>query len=275
MTSLSDSFESGSVSSLANGNHAGALAFLMEELSVFFKAMHEGWVTKWSDENLTQSFKMTVCGMIDDRSEDRSCVGREAMQVYYNNVIEKVWGMDSTISWIPSDLDIVSETGASPVCIKYVVDQRQTCNKDGTHTSSNRLHYTTLVLDEYSGDFKISGMVMKPVSKEEEMDPELIECRDCIPDGYDEVPLPVPTLTRPCSHNNWDSVRVKRKWSLLRCRVCTSQWRLRASDVDRCMPFTKDSCTEASGCKKLHIHLRKQRKVDREKEAAAESAVCG
>eukprot|EP01060_Flectonema_neradi_P031122 TRINITY_DN4646_c0_g1_i1.p1 TRINITY_DN4646_c0_g1~~TRINITY_DN4646_c0_g1_i1.p1 ORF type:complete len:302 (+),score=39.25 TRINITY_DN4646_c0_g1_i1:78-908(+) len=276
MTSLSDSFGSGS-SSAANtlvAHSTDPLEFLKETLSVFFKAMHEGWITQWTDDHLTQSFRMTVCGKFDDPTEDRTCVGREAMQLYYNNVIEQVWGANSTISWVPLTMDIVSEPGATPICIKYIVDQRQICNTTGTETACYRLHYTTLVRDEESGDLKISGTVIKPSSKEQDMEPELVNCRNCIPSGYEEVPLPVPTLAKPCNHNSWDSVRVKRKWSLLRCRICTSQWRLRASDVDRCMPFTKDVCSDPK-CDKLHIFLRKQRKADREREAAAESAVCG
>ena len=28
------------------------------------------------------------------------------------------------------------------------------------------------------------------------------------------------SLTRPCAHNSWDNVRIKRGWAILRCRIC-------------------------------------------------------
>ncbi|KAJ9472089.1 hypothetical protein DIPPA_14442 [Diplonema papillatum] len=78
------------------------------------------------------------------------------------------------------------------------------------------------------------------------------------------VECPVPTFERPCQHNMWDSVRIKRKWCLLRCRLCESQWRLPASDIPirRCNEFAAHGCKNMT-CKALHIFLRKQRLEER------------
>ncbi|KAJ9452691.1 hypothetical protein DIPPA_27252 [Diplonema papillatum] len=74
----------------------------------------------------------------------------------------------------------------------------------------------------------------------------------------DDTPQP-----KPCSHNAWDSVRIKRKWCLLRCRACQAQWRLLASLVSasRCIEFITTGCTDP-GCENIHIFLRKQRLED-------------
>eukprot|EP01060_Flectonema_neradi_P003382 TRINITY_DN1216_c2_g2_i1.p1 TRINITY_DN1216_c2_g2~~TRINITY_DN1216_c2_g2_i1.p1 ORF type:complete len:315 (+),score=69.49 TRINITY_DN1216_c2_g2_i1:56-946(+) len=70
-------------------------------------------------------------------------------------------------------------------------------------------------------------------------------------------PLPPPIAERPCNHNSWDSVRVKKKRILLRCRTCGKQWKVKINAVKRCAKFPSGSCTNAS-CSLLHIHPRKQ-----------------
>eukprot|EP01064_Diplonema_japonicum_P012182 TRINITY_DN1963_c1_g1_i1.p1 TRINITY_DN1963_c1_g1~~TRINITY_DN1963_c1_g1_i1.p1 ORF type:complete len:294 (+),score=31.84 TRINITY_DN1963_c1_g1_i1:48-884(+) len=63
---------------------------------------------------------------------------------------------------------------------------------------------------------------------------------------------------RPCSHNNWDPVRVKRKHATLRCRTCTSQWKLHVAKVSRCAAhITPKGCPDGSECSLLHINARK------------------
>eukprot|EP01062_Namystynia_karyoxenos_P046358 TRINITY_DN3469_c0_g2_i2.p1 TRINITY_DN3469_c0_g2~~TRINITY_DN3469_c0_g2_i2.p1 ORF type:complete len:985 (+),score=241.06 TRINITY_DN3469_c0_g2_i2:247-2955(+) len=71
---------------------------------------------------------------------------------------------------------------------------------------------------------------------------------------------------RPCDHNDWDSVRMKRGWAILRCRQCQRQWRICLSDWGkRCSAFiTEAGCTD-SGCGLLHVH---RRRIGREGPAA-------
>ena len=78
----------------------------------------------------------------------------------------------------------------------------------------------------------------------------------------DKVPeLPPPTLDRPCNHNDWDSVRIKRQFALLRCRVCSSQWKIKATEVRRCNNFMDGSCK--GDCDLLHVNSRKQTQNER------------
>eukprot|EP01064_Diplonema_japonicum_P000254 TRINITY_DN1018_c0_g6_i1.p1 TRINITY_DN1018_c0_g6~~TRINITY_DN1018_c0_g6_i1.p1 ORF type:complete len:227 (+),score=48.58 TRINITY_DN1018_c0_g6_i1:1-681(+) len=61
---------------------------------------------------------------------------------------------------------------------------------------------------------------------------------------------------RPCLHNNWDTVRVKRGFALLRCRVCSLQWKL--NKVVRCSSYTSpEGCPKGTGCPLLHVNMRK------------------
>eukprot|EP01064_Diplonema_japonicum_P011233 TRINITY_DN184_c1_g1_i10.p1 TRINITY_DN184_c1_g1~~TRINITY_DN184_c1_g1_i10.p1 ORF type:complete len:304 (+),score=60.11 TRINITY_DN184_c1_g1_i10:56-913(+) len=69
--------------------------------------------------------------------------------------------------------------------------------------------------------------------------------------------LQLPTYDRPCLHNNWDPVRVKRGNSLLRCRVCGSQWKLPVQKVSRCRRYLSDGCNKGSLCTALHVNGRK------------------
>eukprot|EP01065_Artemidia_motanka_P039842 TRINITY_DN4913_c0_g1_i1.p1 TRINITY_DN4913_c0_g1~~TRINITY_DN4913_c0_g1_i1.p1 ORF type:complete len:1047 (+),score=226.21 TRINITY_DN4913_c0_g1_i1:46-3186(+) len=62
---------------------------------------------------------------------------------------------------------------------------------------------------------------------------------------------------RPCQHNDWDSMRIKRGWVILRCRACASQWRVGA-DIwreKRCHAFMSETC--AGECGLLHVHRRR------------------
>eukprot|EP01059_Diplonema_ambulator_P022688 TRINITY_DN38008_c0_g1_i1.p1 TRINITY_DN38008_c0_g1~~TRINITY_DN38008_c0_g1_i1.p1 ORF type:complete len:320 (+),score=38.18 TRINITY_DN38008_c0_g1_i1:94-960(+) len=76
-------------------------------------------------------------------------------------------------------------------------------------------------------------------------------------------PLPPPTLGRPCDHNQWDSVRVKRNHALLRCRECSAQWKLPADDIQKCPNFAANSCANGPQCEMLHVYTRKQNKAQR------------
>eukprot|EP00755_Sulcionema_specki_P029333 Sspe_Gene.91943::Locus_63612_Transcript_2_2_Confidence_0.500_Length_1404::g.91943::m.91943 len=79
------------------------------------------------------------------------------------------------------------------------------------------------------------------------------------------------SLTRPCLHNSWDNVRIKRGWIILRCRICQAQWRQRPSSESRCHDFnTDEGCPQGHKCKLLHVHLFKQTLAERQAVAAAD-----
>eukprot|EP00756_Hemistasia_phaeocysticola_P040892 Hpha_TRINITY_DN16889_c1_g2::TRINITY_DN16889_c1_g2_i1::g.148261::m.148261 len=72
------------------------------------------------------------------------------------------------------------------------------------------------------------------------------------------------TNTAPCSHNMWDSVRIKRGYVILRCRQCSTQWRVEVSQLatTRCQSFDAGTCDESS-CEELHIFRRKLKEGER------------
>eukprot|EP01060_Flectonema_neradi_P014883 TRINITY_DN21567_c0_g2_i1.p1 TRINITY_DN21567_c0_g2~~TRINITY_DN21567_c0_g2_i1.p1 ORF type:complete len:298 (+),score=29.28 TRINITY_DN21567_c0_g2_i1:113-1006(+) len=75
--------------------------------------------------------------------------------------------------------------------------------------------------------------------------------------------LPPPSISRPCRHNNWDSVRIKNQIALLRCRICTSQWKIKVPQIKKCNNFTEGTCTRPK-CPFLHIYVRKQTRAELE-----------
>eukprot|EP01061_Rhynchopus_euleeides_P015235 TRINITY_DN26079_c4_g1_i2.p1 TRINITY_DN26079_c4_g1~~TRINITY_DN26079_c4_g1_i2.p1 ORF type:complete len:596 (+),score=176.69 TRINITY_DN26079_c4_g1_i2:296-2083(+) len=71
-------------------------------------------------------------------------------------------------------------------------------------------------------------------------------------------------LARPCVHNSWDNVRIKRGWLVLRCRLCHGQWRQRPTEIKRCAAFAEGQCDLDMACSELHVHHIKHTKAQRE-----------
>eukprot|EP01059_Diplonema_ambulator_P003728 TRINITY_DN1343_c0_g1_i1.p1 TRINITY_DN1343_c0_g1~~TRINITY_DN1343_c0_g1_i1.p1 ORF type:complete len:128 (+),score=28.65 TRINITY_DN1343_c0_g1_i1:47-430(+) len=67
---------------------------------------------------------------------------------------------------------------------------------------------------------------------------------------------------RPCVHNDWDDVRTRHGYKLLRCRLCQGRWKLPSSEVPRCMAFLHNRCAEAC-CEMLHVRRKKSNIVER------------
>eukprot|EP01062_Namystynia_karyoxenos_P054672 TRINITY_DN45114_c0_g1_i1.p1 TRINITY_DN45114_c0_g1~~TRINITY_DN45114_c0_g1_i1.p1 ORF type:complete len:459 (+),score=45.96 TRINITY_DN45114_c0_g1_i1:79-1455(+) len=68
-------------------------------------------------------------------------------------------------------------------------------------------------------------------------------------------------LCRPCQHNSWQMLRVKRGWVTLRCRepLCGAQWRQRPDKQRRCADFENGlrggsaGCAAGAACPLLHV----------------------
>eukprot|EP00659_Diplonema_papillatum_P015870 gene15870-24248_t len=322
----------------------------IQVLVSMFEAMHQGSFVAWAVENLDDNFTYAVCPSYDDEAMMSCCYGKAAIVLAYNNTLHKVWGgPTSVVSWVPVEL-VVSAVDPNKVSTEMIEIVRR---EDGHTTQCTRIFSA-----KFSPTLKVMELLISPLSKEKEMQEDIILARDCIPTAHEvqawlatlkgdaeglslpddisaalagatpvlpskqgassqpppvlpskeatcpapqqaaaqaragpaqepppsppkpaprarkgggavqeavvdihdsdvEMPplctgsygnsdsseagdkpqssftsLPAPTTDRPCEHNNWDSVRVKRKWCLLRCRECFGQWRIRASDVD-------------------------------------------
>ena len=80
-------------------------------------------------------------------------------------------------------------------------------------------------------------------------------------------PQTLPTkvnYSRPCVHNSWDNVRVKKGMVTLRCRVCQEQWKRNVADVERCTAFP--DCPMGDACTKVHMHVFKMSLEERQQE---------
>ncbi|KAJ9443410.1 hypothetical protein DIPPA_32396 [Diplonema papillatum] len=72
------------------------------------------------------------------------------------------------------------------------------------------------------------------------------------------VALPSPhMLDRPCKHDRWDSIRVKNRVVVLRCRVCASQWKAKATSFQRCAAFLANSECFDPDCAHVHVYRKK------------------
>ena len=67
---------------------------------------------------------------------------------------------------------------------------------------------------------------------------------------------------KPCNHNEWDDVRTRKGFKVLRCTVCQEKWRLPSNGVSRCMEFLHNCCT-ATDCPRLHVRRKKSTIVER------------
>eukprot|EP00659_Diplonema_papillatum_P015776 gene15776-24096_t len=80
------------------------------------------------------------------------------------------------------------------------------------------------------------------------------------------------SYTKPCAHNRWENVRVKKGLVTLRCRECQQQWRQVSGTLNKCPDFPR--CPNASSCEMLHVHSSKKSILEYE-QIAAESQKSG
>lgn len=85
---------------------------------------------------------------------------------------------------------------------------------------------------------------------------------------------PVVSGTPPCSHNNWDKVRVKKGSAALRCRDCGASWRV-PSSLRKCPSFFCGYCPNGPSCALPHVHKYKNREreaLEAQRQAALQAA---
>ncbi|KAJ9461104.1 hypothetical protein DIPPA_02416 [Diplonema papillatum] len=61
---------------------------------------------------------------------------------------------------------------------------------------------------------------------------------------------------KPCTHNRWENVRVKKGLVTLRCRECQQQWRQVSGTLNKCPDFPR--CPNGAACEMLHVHSSKK-----------------
>eukprot|EP01064_Diplonema_japonicum_P021274 TRINITY_DN3080_c0_g1_i4.p1 TRINITY_DN3080_c0_g1~~TRINITY_DN3080_c0_g1_i4.p1 ORF type:complete len:298 (+),score=62.77 TRINITY_DN3080_c0_g1_i4:52-945(+) len=165
--------------------------------------------------------------------------GRPAMLRHYNKVLATSWGGNGSSMCIQTHSyeEIPSKDGTS--ACQFIFETHITL--EGQTVKRDRI-WVFHIND-------ITGLIVRI---------------DSLPSSPSLPPSP-PASDRPCEHNCWDSVRVKRQWCLLRCRVCESQWRLSTGSFVKCKAFsTKPGCPVGTSCTLVHMNSRKQTLAERQ-----------
>eukprot|EP01060_Flectonema_neradi_P036124 TRINITY_DN6872_c0_g1_i2.p1 TRINITY_DN6872_c0_g1~~TRINITY_DN6872_c0_g1_i2.p1 ORF type:complete len:323 (+),score=53.83 TRINITY_DN6872_c0_g1_i2:41-970(+) len=195
-----------------------------------FQAMDGGLMASFLDKFAADS----AAWMSNGLSVNENAVGKTAMLRHYNKVFRRVWGGgEHPIHFHAGHFSRTGRDAVSLIVTFFLI------------------HPNTIIVKRRSWNiaFAEDGLI------------RLFKVTPAEPEG---LPFRPPSMIRPCSHNNWDSVRVKRKWCLLRCRMCGSQWRLATGSFTRCHVFTsKSGCSADESCPLLHIHHRKQTLAER------------
>ena len=216
--------------STAADSEQNNVTIVQSSLEELFKAMHGGWFTKWADEHLSDDVVFIELGLLAEGN--RTFNGRQEICEFYNKVLSTVWGLQSMVSWTPECVVAGSEKGQVQAIMRQVVVQ------PGDQETIKRKSYDFNVNNEGKLTF-LCCKILNVVSATFQ-------------------PASAPVFERPCCHNDWDSIRVKRKLCQLRCRVCLSQWKLRSENVHRCPVFVEPGCNDLQ-CELLHINKKKLR----------------
>ena len=90
------------------------------------------------------------------------------------------------------------------------------------------------------------------------------------------APAPPNTSSdRPCLHNDWDNVRVKKGFITLRCRICQLQWKTETENIRKCIDYFQTSCSRGTSCPYPHIHRYKMSVKTREERFGVETGPNG
>ena len=204
----------------------------------FIRSMHEGTIPKLFSEWLTEDAEWScMLGL------PLYAVGVQKCVILYNEILHNFFGgPNSTVTFTIHKLEMFAKDRCRMTAIS------NTTTPTVIPPSLKHLHI------RIRGN-QVSEFLVLPVGK------SLIP-----PPQKPRFELPAPTMVRPCPHNNWDSIRIKNQIALLRCRICTCQWKLKAADAKRCNDFMDGNCTDS--CPKLHINTRKQTRAELEQRIA-------
>eukprot|EP01064_Diplonema_japonicum_P004821 TRINITY_DN1316_c2_g1_i3.p1 TRINITY_DN1316_c2_g1~~TRINITY_DN1316_c2_g1_i3.p1 ORF type:complete len:300 (+),score=53.78 TRINITY_DN1316_c2_g1_i3:104-1003(+) len=249
-----------------NVTKAGKIEVTKQFWKEHVSSMHTGRVAEcfdaWLDEN--------IMWHTSARNLPVHTKGKIEVCKMYNIVQRKIMGGEqSTVSMRVNDvtyhpktdavkLDFTSSVLLSGAVVPTVEEIRFTIKYN------DKMRINRVVVSP-ADDFIIRPVHTKNEKEEEEEEEEdeersktTTETDDSTYSEEFNLPLLPPTTSRPCNHNNWDPVRVKRRTALLRCRVCVSQWKLPVGKVTRCPKYVSpDGCGKGSLCNSLHVNMRK------------------
>eukprot|EP01060_Flectonema_neradi_P025332 TRINITY_DN34160_c0_g1_i1.p1 TRINITY_DN34160_c0_g1~~TRINITY_DN34160_c0_g1_i1.p1 ORF type:complete len:256 (+),score=31.30 TRINITY_DN34160_c0_g1_i1:108-875(+) len=215
----------------------------------FFPAIHNGLVVEvlsmWCTEDVILSSERLALPTYAEGLAD--------VVVVYNNVLKHVWGIDSNINFKFEDCTML--------CPWYVrIEFLMNLTKKGqTEPIVLKRRWELGLRDD-----KICSIFICPPDRKMQ-GVKSVE----VEQNTEQAPIhPVLTLSPkkpesgcPCYHNAWDSVRIKKGNSILRCRFCLAQWKTKTSEMVKCKAFP--GCT-TFGCQSLHVFNKKVPRVERE-----------
>eukprot|EP01064_Diplonema_japonicum_P028689 TRINITY_DN4463_c5_g1_i1.p1 TRINITY_DN4463_c5_g1~~TRINITY_DN4463_c5_g1_i1.p1 ORF type:complete len:451 (+),score=73.88 TRINITY_DN4463_c5_g1_i1:139-1491(+) len=276
------SIASASLAAAGGGSPEKDVDFVKHVWALYQQAMDEGWVTEWVEKFTTPDiFLSDSIG----RAGAYTCNGREDVCTYYNTVLKKVWDNgNATITWTPRSFYSMGK-GTGVVMAEFDVDvvpkghthprQLWACHVQGGRLSEVRMYplasmtppghpRTAAPTPAVQSPSPSTSPTPSPTASLHPPVPSLTtdtsDTASCIsmPSLAESIrsgPVGV-ALTRPCSHNSWDNVRIKRGWAILRCRICQSQWRLRPTTIPHCGDFARGAgcCPAGVDCHQLHVH---------------------
>ena len=230
-----------------------AITFVKIFFKNFFSAIHNGLVVEilslWCTEDVILSSERLALPTYAEGLAD--------VVIVYNNVLQHVWGIDSNINFKVEDctmlcpwyvrmeflMNITKKDQSEPIVLK----RRWELGLRGDKICSIFI---------CPPDRKIQGV--KSVEVVQNTEPAPIH-------PVLTLSPPKPVGGYPCYHNSWDSVRIKKGFSILRCRFCLSQWKTKTCDMIKCKNFP--NCIDYD-CEMLHIHNKKIPRIERETRGA-------
>ena len=256
-------------------------AFIYHGWQTWQRAMAGGWVGEWLMAFCTDNVQFY------DRysaGHETSISGVSNLVDYYNKLLEK-WGVGSNVCWKARSFTELSPTTVSTeydITLKdskgkvrnyrhvylYKIDGRrlaevQILPRDTTKVSNS----SSASLGSSSSVGYSSSNAPSTKSGDEENSTQAAPPANVNNSNGERVVQ----LERPCGHNSWDNVRIKRGWLVLRCRLCHSQWRQRPTEITRCNAFSEGNCPNSTQCPNLHVHHIKHTKAQRDQ---AKNDVC-
>ena len=216
--------------------------------AAFLHGMHEGTIPEVFSEWLTEDIEWMSCKF----EPNLYSIGIEKCIIGYNQALHHfLGGPNSTVIFTIHNIEMLSK------------DRTKITFMSDVNSSTPVLPMMKDFYARVRGN-QLSEILMMPIG--ETLSPFKKESPVLVA-PVAKFELPPPSISRPCKHNDWDSVRIKNQIVLLRCRICTSQWKIKVAQIKRCNHFPEGVCTRTK-CPFLHIHVRKQTRAELEKKLA-------